>query len=34
VDVDPAVSRIGDGVPPLFRVRDVEGNTLLVVEVR
>jgi len=34
VDVDPEVSRMGDPVPPLFWLRDPEGNTLMVVEVR
>ena len=32
VDVDAEVSRMGDGVPPLFWFRDPEGNTLMVVE--
>lgn len=31
VDVDPRVSRMGDPVPPLFWLRDPEGNTLMVV---
>ncbi|MFL5822178.1 MAG: VOC family protein [Solirubrobacteraceae bacterium] len=31
VDVDPEVSRMGDPVPPMFWLRDPEGNTLLVV---
>ena len=31
VDVDEAVSRMGDPVPPMFWFRDPEGNTLLVV---
>jgi catechol 2,3-dioxygenase-like lactoylglutathione lyase family enzyme len=31
VDVDPEVSRMGDPVPPLFWVRDPEGNSLMVV---
>ncbi len=31
-DVDPEVSRFGDGVPPMFWFRDPEGNTLMVVE--
>ncbi len=30
-DVDPEVSRMGDPVPPLFWVRDPEGNSLMVV---
>jgi catechol 2,3-dioxygenase-like lactoylglutathione lyase family enzyme len=34
VDVDPEVSRMGDGVPPLFWFRDPERNVLMVVEVR
>jgi catechol 2,3-dioxygenase-like lactoylglutathione lyase family enzyme len=32
VDVDPEVSRMGGPVPPMFWFRDVDGNTLLVVE--
>jgi len=32
VDVDPEVSRMGDPVPPLFWLRDPEGNSLMVVE--
>jgi predicted enzyme related to lactoylglutathione lyase len=32
VDVDADVSRFGDAVPPLFWLRDPEGNTLMVVE--
>jgi len=32
VDVDPDVSRMGDPVPPLFWLRDPEGNTLMVVQ--
>jgi catechol 2,3-dioxygenase-like lactoylglutathione lyase family enzyme len=32
VDVDPEVSRMGDPVPPLFWLRDPEGNTLMVVQ--
>ncbi len=31
VDVDPEVSRMGDPVPPLFWLRDPEGNVLMVV---
>jgi catechol 2,3-dioxygenase-like lactoylglutathione lyase family enzyme len=31
VDVDGEVSRMGDPVPPMFWLRDPEGNTLLVV---
>jgi predicted enzyme related to lactoylglutathione lyase len=32
VDVDAEVSRMGDAVPPMFWLRDPEGNTLMVVE--
>jgi catechol 2,3-dioxygenase-like lactoylglutathione lyase family enzyme len=32
VDVDDAVSRMGDPVPPMFWLRDPEGNTLMVVQ--
>jgi catechol 2,3-dioxygenase-like lactoylglutathione lyase family enzyme len=32
VDVDDEVSRMGDPVPPLFWLRDPDGNTLMVVE--
>jgi catechol 2,3-dioxygenase-like lactoylglutathione lyase family enzyme len=32
VDVDPEVSRMGDSVPPLFWLRDLDGNTLMVVQ--
>jgi catechol 2,3-dioxygenase-like lactoylglutathione lyase family enzyme len=32
VDVDPEVSRMGDPVPPLFWLRDPEGNSLMVVQ--
>jgi catechol 2,3-dioxygenase-like lactoylglutathione lyase family enzyme len=31
VDVDAEVSRMGDPVPPLFNLRDPEGNSLMVV---
>ena len=31
VDVDAEVSRMGDPVPPMFWLRDPEGNVLLVV---
>ncbi len=31
VDVDEQVSRMGDPVPPMFWLRDPEGNTLMVV---
>jgi catechol 2,3-dioxygenase-like lactoylglutathione lyase family enzyme len=34
VDVDPEVSRMGDPVPPMFWFRDLDGNSLLVVESR
>ena len=34
VDVDAEVSRIGDPVPPLFWLRDPDGNTLMIVESR
>ena len=34
VDVDPEISRYGNGVPPMFWFRDPERNVLLVVEVR
>jgi catechol 2,3-dioxygenase-like lactoylglutathione lyase family enzyme len=32
VDVDATVSRMGGPVPPMFWLRDPEGNTLLVVQ--
>lgn len=32
VDVDENVSRMGDPVPPMFWLRDPEGNTLMVVQ--
>jgi catechol 2,3-dioxygenase-like lactoylglutathione lyase family enzyme len=32
VDVDEQVTRYGDPVPPMFWLRDPEGNTLIVVE--
>jgi catechol 2,3-dioxygenase-like lactoylglutathione lyase family enzyme len=32
VDVDDEVSRMGDPVPPMFWLRDPEGNSLFVVE--
>src|SRR3954447_12815116 len=32
VDVDPEVSRSGGPVPPMFWLRDPDGNSLLVVE--
>ena len=31
VDVDAEISRMGDPVPPLFWLRDPEGNVLMVV---
>jgi catechol 2,3-dioxygenase-like lactoylglutathione lyase family enzyme len=33
-DVDAEVSRMGDPVPPLCWVRDPEGNSLMLVEMR
>jgi len=33
VDVDEEVSRYGDPVPPMFWVRDPDGNSLIVVQV-
>ena len=32
VDVDAEVARMGDPVPPMFWLRDPEGNTLMVVQ--
>jgi catechol 2,3-dioxygenase-like lactoylglutathione lyase family enzyme len=32
-DVDPEVSRMGEPVPPMFWLRDLERNQLMVVEV-
>jgi catechol 2,3-dioxygenase-like lactoylglutathione lyase family enzyme len=32
VDVDAEVSRLGDPVPPMFWLRDPEGNILMVVQ--
>ena len=32
VDVDAQVQRMGDPVPPMFWLRDHEGNTLMVVQ--
>jgi catechol 2,3-dioxygenase-like lactoylglutathione lyase family enzyme len=32
VDVDPEISRMGDPVPPMFWFRDLDCNSLLVVE--
>ena len=34
VDVDEAVARMGDPVPPMFWFRDPTGHTLMVVEQR
>src|SRR5258708_13263815 len=31
VDVDPEVLRFGGGVPPMFRLRDPDGNSLVIV---
>jgi catechol 2,3-dioxygenase-like lactoylglutathione lyase family enzyme len=32
VDVDEEISRMGDPVPPMFMLRDQDGNTLMVVQ--
>jgi catechol 2,3-dioxygenase-like lactoylglutathione lyase family enzyme len=32
VDVDAEISRMGDPVPPMFWLRDPEGNSLFIVE--
>ena len=32
VDIDAQVQRMGDPVPPMFWLRDPEGNTLMVVQ--
>jgi catechol 2,3-dioxygenase-like lactoylglutathione lyase family enzyme len=32
VDVDDEVQRMGDPVPPMFWFRDVDGNTLMIVQ--
>ena len=32
VDVDPEVVRWGPPVPPMFNLRDPNGNTLMIVE--
>ena len=32
VDVDPEVMRMGDPVPPMFFLRDPDGNQLFVIE--
>ena len=34
VDVDEAVARMGDPIPPMFWFRDPSGHTLMVVEQR
>lgn len=34
VDVDSEISRLGAPIPPMFWLRDPEGNVLLIVEVR
>ena len=34
IDVDAEVSRMGDPVPPLCWLRDPEGNSLMLVEMR
>jgi catechol 2,3-dioxygenase-like lactoylglutathione lyase family enzyme len=34
VDIDEQVSRMGDPVPPLCWVRDPEGNSLMLAEIR
>jgi catechol 2,3-dioxygenase-like lactoylglutathione lyase family enzyme len=34
VDVDDEISRMGDPVPPMFWLRDPDGNSLMVVEAR
>jgi catechol 2,3-dioxygenase-like lactoylglutathione lyase family enzyme len=34
VDVDEEISAMGDPVPPMFWLRDQDGNSLMVVEVR
>jgi catechol 2,3-dioxygenase-like lactoylglutathione lyase family enzyme len=31
-DVDPEVMRMGEGVPPMFTLRDPDGNQLFVVQ--
>ncbi len=32
VDTDPGITRAGHPVPPMFSVRDPDGNTLLIVQ--
>jgi catechol 2,3-dioxygenase-like lactoylglutathione lyase family enzyme len=32
IDVDAEISRMGDPVPPMFWLRDPDGNSLMVVE--
>jgi catechol 2,3-dioxygenase-like lactoylglutathione lyase family enzyme len=34
VDVDDEISAMGDPVPPMFWLRDQDGNTLMIVESR
>ena len=34
MDVDDEVSRMGDPVPPMFWLRDPEGNVLMIAEVK
>ncbi len=34
VDADPEVMRMGDSVPPMFSLRDPDGNRLVIVEQR
>ena len=34
VDVDAEVTRMGDPVPPMFWLRDPEGNVLMIAEVK
>jgi catechol 2,3-dioxygenase-like lactoylglutathione lyase family enzyme len=34
VDVDDEVSRMGEPVPPMFWLRDPEGNVLMIAEVK
>jgi catechol 2,3-dioxygenase-like lactoylglutathione lyase family enzyme len=32
LDVDDEISRMGGGVPPMFMLRDQDGNTLMIVQ--
>ena len=32
LDVDEEILRLGEGVPPMFMLRDPDGNTLMVVQ--